>query len=96
MPKRSSKKPEDANEIAFRVVQESTRDPDALAIATPKPDPARTKNPAAVALGRMGGKKGGRARANSLTGEQRKKIAQDAARARWARHRDKGDEPQGT
>jgi hypothetical protein len=41
------------------------------------------KDPAAVALGRKGGLKGGRARADSLTPEQRRKIAQDAARKRW-------------
>jgi hypothetical protein len=43
------------------------------------------KDPAAVALGRKGGLKGGRARADSLTPEQRKKLAQDAARKRWNR-----------
>ena len=41
------------------------------------------KDPAAMALGRKGGLKGGRARADSLTPEQRKKIAQDAANRRW-------------
>jgi hypothetical protein len=41
------------------------------------------KDPAAVALGRKGGLKGGRARADSLTPEERKKIAQDAAKKRW-------------
>lgn len=42
------------------------------------------KDQAAVALGRKGGLKGGRARADSLTPEQRKKIAQDAAKKRWS------------
>jgi hypothetical protein len=42
-----------------------------------------TKNRAAVELGRKGGLKGGRARADSLTPEQRKKIAQVAAKKRW-------------
>jgi hypothetical protein len=42
-----------------------------------------TKDQAAVALGRKGGLKGGRARADSLTPEERKKIAQDAASRRW-------------
>jgi hypothetical protein len=46
------------------------------------------KNPAAVALGRRGGLKGGKARAKKLTAEQRKTIAQQAAQARWAK--DKG------
>jgi hypothetical protein len=41
------------------------------------------KDPAAVALGRKGGLKGGNARAESLTPEERKRIAQDAARKRW-------------
>jgi hypothetical protein len=41
------------------------------------------KMQAAVELGRRGGLKGGRARANSLTPEKRKKIAQDAAKKRW-------------
>jgi hypothetical protein len=42
-----------------------------------------TKNPAAVALGKLGGKKGGKARAAKLTPERRKAIAQKAAQARW-------------
>lgn len=41
------------------------------------------KNPAAVALGRLGGQKGGKARAESLTAEERSKIAKKAAKARW-------------
>ena len=41
------------------------------------------KNPAAVALGRLGGAKGGKARAAKLTSEQRSEIAQKAAQARW-------------
>jgi len=46
--------------------------------------PAKTeKNPAAVALGHLGGLKGGPARAKALTPEQRKEIAQKAARTRW-------------
>lgn len=46
---------------------------------------ATHKNPAAVALGRLGGLKGGKARAEKLTPEQRKEIAQKAAKARWAK-----------
>ena len=41
------------------------------------------KNEAAVALGRLGGLKGGKARADKLTAEQRKEIAQKAAAKRW-------------
>lgn len=41
------------------------------------------KNPAAVALGRLGGLKGGKARARSLSAKKRSEIAQKAAKARW-------------
>lgn len=47
----------------------------------------RGKNPAAVALGRRGGLKGGRARAEKLTPEQRSEIAKRAASARWTGER---------
>jgi hypothetical protein len=47
--------------------------------------PARKKNPAAVALGKLGGMKGGNARAAKLSPEERKEIAQRAAKARWGK-----------
>jgi len=47
--------------------------------------PPHKKNPAAVALGKLGGFKGGRARAAKLSSEERKAIAQKAAKARWAK-----------
>ena len=43
------------------------------------------KSPHAVALGRLGGQKGGRARADALTPKRRHEIARKAARARWKR-----------
>ena len=43
------------------------------------------KNAAAVALGRLGGLKGGKARARKLTAEQRRESARKAAQARWAK-----------
>jgi len=43
------------------------------------------KNPAAVALGRLGGLRGGRVRAERLTAEQRQEIARKAAEARWTK-----------
>ncbi len=49
----------------------------------PPPPVDSNKDPAAVALGRKGGLKGGRARADSLSAPERKKIAQDAAKKRW-------------
>jgi hypothetical protein len=45
--------------------------------------PNNEKNPAAVALGRLGGLKGGKARAESMTPERRKEIAAKAAMTRW-------------
>jgi hypothetical protein len=51
----------------------------------PTPADDSNKNSAAVTLGRKGGLKGGRARADSLTPEERKKIAQDAAKRRWGK-----------
>ena len=72
MPKRSRKKTEDVNQAAHRVVAEATGEIE-----------KHKKNPAAVALGRLGGAKGGKARAESLTPERRKEIAARAAMARW-------------
>jgi hypothetical protein len=50
---------------------------------SPLEDPDAGKNPAAVALGKLGGAKGGKARADKLTPEQRSRIARKAAAARW-------------
>ncbi len=60
-------------------------DGDKTVEAAIKEDTKLEKNPAAVALGRLGGKKGGPARAAKLTPEQRKEIAKKAAAARWNR-----------
>lgn len=77
MAKRSSK-PRDFNSMAAAIVAQST-DPDDQG-----DDPYEGKNPAAVELGRLGGKKGGAARAAKLTPEERSAIAKKAAAARWA------------
>jgi len=66
----------DPNELAFSVVQQATGQ-------TPKPEPPPEKNPAAVTLGRLGGLKGGKARAEKLSAAKRKAIAKQAAQARW-------------
>lgn len=79
MPKRSSnKRGKDINVLASQIVEEATGE------AVSKPEDS-TKNPAAVALGRLGGLKGGKARAEKLTPEQRKEIAKKAAQARWSK-----------
>ena len=49
------------------------------------PTPVKIKNAAAVALGKLGGSKGGKIRAAKLSPEERKQIAQQAAKARWAK-----------
>lgn len=77
VPDRSSKRPRDLNQLAQRLVQEATGD------APPDDPPAPEKDPAAVALGRRGGLKGGKARAEKLTPEQRSEAARRAAQARW-------------
>lgn len=65
----------DINQTAFSVVQQAIGE---------APEPADDgKNPAAVELGRLGGKKGGKARAAKLTPEERSEIARKAAEARW-------------
>ncbi len=71
MPDRSRSE-EDENEIAARIVREATDD-----------DPYEGKNPAAVEVGRLGGLKGGPARAKALSKKQRSDIARKAAKARW-------------
>ena len=85
MPKRSrKKKPADFNQLARSIVDQATG-----ASAPKKKRPAKkaekAKDPAAVALGRKGGLKGGPARAAKLTKAQRSESAKKAAQARWAR-----------
>jgi len=72
MPKRSNKR------IPAEELQE--------VVASAEPTlSSHVKNPAAVALGKLGGAKGGAARAKKLTAEQRSAIAKKAAAARWAK-----------
>jgi hypothetical protein len=54
------------------------------------PAPVKVKNPAAVALGKLGGSKGGKIRAGRLSDERKKEIAQQAAKARWAKKKPDG------
>jgi hypothetical protein len=83
MPKRTRKKskPTDISQLARNIVEEATGK------STPKEVPSEKsrhqKNSAAVALGKLGGKKGSPARAKKLSREERKAIAEKVARARW-------------
>ena len=76
MTKRNPK-PRDVNRAAWSIVQEATE--------SAKAEPE--KNPAAVSLGRLGGLKGGKARAKKLSPARRKAIAKKAAASRWKGHR---------
>lgn len=67
-----AKPPKDKNQLAAFIVAQTT--------GQPVPD---GKNPFAVALGRLGASKGGKARAAALTKKQRSAIAKHAAKARW-------------
>jgi len=81
MPERSkkSKRPRDLNVLASTIVKIATEgEPET-------PAPEDQKNPHAVALGRLGGQKGGKARAQKLTPEQRSEISRKAAQARWSK-----------
>ncbi len=73
MQKRSSKRTPDVNVIATNIIAHATDEAHIV------------KNPAAVALGRLGGLKGGRVRAERLTSARRVEIARKAALARWGK-----------
>ena len=76
VPKRSSIEP-DINQLAASIVEQTTNG-DA-------PANLDGKNPAAVAIGRLGGLKGGKVRAERLSKTKRRQIAKRAAEARWSR-----------
>lgn len=78
MPDRSSK-PRDLNQLAAAIVGESTGE----AAPPAEPETGPVKDPAAVELGRRGGLKGGKARAEKLSAKERTEIAKRAAQARW-------------
>lgn len=78
---RKQNRPRDTNLLAKSIVDAAT---DEESDVTEKPGDSG-KNPAAVALGRLGGKKGGKARAEKLSPERRHEIAKKAAEKRWAK-----------
>src|SRR4029453_9415061 len=87
MPSRSSKPkregtPHDFTTVARRVVEQAIGE---HLDGSPLADPDAGKNPAAVALGRLGGAKGGKARGEALSAAKREAIAKKAAAARWAK-----------
>ena len=80
MPARPSKPkhPRDIAQLAKFIVDTATGEEPAK-----QGKPEREKNPAAVALGKLGGAKGGYARAKALSPERRREIAKKAAEKRW-------------
>jgi hypothetical protein len=83
MAKRSSPK-RDFMEVARGVVEHAIGE---QMDGNPLPDPPKDeRNPHAVALGSMGGRKGGKARAKILSATKRKAIAKKAAKSRWKTH----------
>ena len=88
MPKRSSKKKEqdkdqDFNTLTGNIVEDATKE-EVSEEQEPEDESHETpKNPHAQALGRLGGLRGGKARAAKLTPQRRKEIARRAAMARW-------------
>jgi len=96
MPKRSSRnQDEDADDVnvtAFKTKQRIVDKTEGELLPggdEPSDDADAGKNPAAVALGRLGGKKGGPARAKRLTADERSEIARIAALARWRKAKGK-------
>ena len=75
-PDKKPKRPRDGNQLAKNIVDLATGQAEEV-------DPDAGKDPAAVELGRKGGLKGGKARAEKLTPEQRSEIAKRAAEKRW-------------
>lgn len=70
------RRPKDTNQLAKKIVN--------LAVGEEKEEqPQNNKNPHAVELGRLGGLKGGKARAEKLSAKRRSEIAKIAAKKRW-------------
>lgn len=76
---KKKKRPKDIAQLAHQIVQEATQE----IKEEPKLIQIQEKNPAAVALGRLGGLKGGKVRAERLSPKKRKEIARKAAKSRW-------------
>lgn len=76
----TTKRPRDTNQLAHLIAQIATGEVEDTPRTTPE------KDPAAVSLGRKGGLKGGKARAESMTPERRSEIAKAAAAKRWKKN----------
>ena len=79
--RKKKKRPRDLSKLAVSIMQDATEG------EAPTKEQPSTKNPNAVALGRLGGLKGGKARASKLTAKERSEIARKAALARWQKRK---------
>jgi hypothetical protein len=87
---KKNKKPTDLNALAFSIVQDATEEEgDALSEEIVM-EPEDEKNPHAVELGRLGGRKGGKATAENMTPEERSERARKAANMRWEKKEEEG------
>jgi hypothetical protein len=82
MPKRTPLKDRDFSVIARLVVEQAIGE---KMDGSPLDDPNAGKNPHAVALGKLGGLKGGKARAANLSARKLKAIGKKGAEARWGK-----------
>lgn len=82
MTEKRPRRPRDPNQLAKRIVDIAVGDVANDSSASP---PHPNKNPHAVELGRLGGKRGGHARADALSPERRTEIAKKAAQKRWGK-----------
>jgi len=83
MPDRSStnkRRTRDVNKLAKSIVDLATGNP-----ISEEPQPVKEKDPLAVELGRRGGLKGGKARSEKLSDEEKREIAKKGAEARWGK-----------
>lgn len=78
--RKRSRMPRDPSKLGKAIIDMATGQ------APPEPDPDEGKDPAAVALGRKGGLKGGHARAAKMSKKERSEAARKAALARWRKH----------
>jgi hypothetical protein len=93
MPKRlstsKSRRPTDVNQIAFFLVQQSTEEKQPEKAPPVRQPVSRAISKVMAKMGSRGGKIGGKRRLETMTAEQRSQVASDAARARWAKKREK-------
>lgn len=76
-PSKRPKRPRDVNQLATQIVRITTEQ------EADQPPAEKPKNPAAVALSKLGASKGGKTRAEKLSAVKRKAIAKKAAASRW-------------